>query len=71
MFLKYACIILFAMANRITNSKRFKKLVNFSYAGYKSGSQFLKGDNIQKLNSMLWLSCLDVQVSPVRIWGDE
>jgi len=36
--------------NRIFNSKRFQKLVIFSYAGHGSGSQFLKGDDIQKLN---------------------
>jgi len=38
------------VTNRIFNSERFQKLVIFSYAGHGSGSQFLKGDDIQKLN---------------------
>ena len=38
------------MTNRIINSKRLQKLVIFRYAGHGSGSQFLKGDDIQKVN---------------------
>ena len=40
----------FAMTNRIFNSKRFQKFVIFSYAGHGSGTQFLKVNNIQKVN---------------------